>query len=477
VSKLLLDWYPDEEIQLPSKNTLESYWKQVTHGKYTFGNAQNRRTARNVPDRMFAPRRALAPGDEVQIDSSPFDIYVKGPNGKSIKAVLTIMIDKATRSIIAASVMPRGVKGADHTLLLARCLVPRQLRPMGPLDALDVVTLPWAARLTEAEADRCACAMPYIVPVNITTDNGADFRSAAFRSAAEFFGFNLVRASVRTPTDKAIVERAFKTIKDNFAALLPGFTGGSVDRRGSAPESDGGLLDLFTLQALFDRWIAIVYQNTVTEGLRDVYDPSIELSPNAAYLAVFDFTGGIPVPLTADDYISLLPVKSQCILRDGITINYRRYDSEALNPFREMYDPRTRKSRRWEIRWDPYDPQTVWIEHPDTHEWVACPWMNQSTLTEPFNAEIRAAARKIRTAAPGMTHDEGRVLAEQLVEHSKRTQRAKDQLEAGRKLREAAGVPIPKRQSQHRRPPVIEEPPVSLDYVDPFGRFDPWGDQ
>ncbi|MFE4950188.1 Mu transposase C-terminal domain-containing protein [Leifsonia sp. NPDC056665] len=474
ISKILAKRFPGEVIPRPGKSARNTYWNLITHGKYTFGDSQTRRTAANAPERMFQPRRALMPGAEAQIDTTNLDIFVKGWNGKPMRVVLAILIDKATRSIIAAVVMPVAMKGADLTLLLARALVPPKQRPTHPIDPQEIATVQGLEFLTTEDAARAEAARPYIVPRMIDTDLGADYMSATFRSALEQRGISVVRSSVRTPTDKAIVERAFRTIKDNFLPYGPGFTGGAVNKRGQAPENDDGLLDIYTLQTYLDRFIAIVYQNTVTEGLRDPYDPSIELSPNAAYLSMYDFTGAFPIPLGPDDYISMLPVKRQCILRDGITVNYRRYDSEALNPLREQYDTKTRKSRRWDIHWDPYDPQAVWVEDPDTGTWIKCDWMDQDALSDPFDREIRANARKIRATTNLLSRAESHRLAASLVEGSKRAQREKDRMEVGNELRKSLGVPTPNTSIRRRRPPTTA--PVIAPRTRP-GRFEPWRDE
>src|SRR5690625_451740 len=71
---------------------------------------------------MFSARPAIAPGHEVQVDSSPFDVLALGDDGKPIRAKMTIMLVKATQSIIATSVNVRGTKGVDLAFMLAQCL-------------------------------------------------------------------------------------------------------------------------------------------------------------------------------------------------------------------------------------------------------------------------------------------------------------------------------------------------------------------
>jgi transposase InsO family protein len=387
--------HPNETIALPSNTTIWSYVKELSRGKYTMGNAKNRRTASNSPRRMFDSRPAILPGSECQIDSSPFDIMVLGPLGTPVRVVLTILLDKATHSILATSVLLKATRGVDHALMLARSVVPRPARPHSDhfLD-LELPSLPWARVLTPEESLRFSTTRPFIMPRRIMTDNGSDFLGAEFRSACQQFGISLTEASVRTPTDKAMIERAFHTIKTKFAQYLPGFSGGSVDRRGDHPESDE-LLDVDTLRELFDRWVEAVWQNMPMDALRDPLQPSIRLSPNAMHAAMFDLTGFLPYPRDANDYIRLMPSEQRSIQSDGIVISYRRYDSPELDEFRMRRSSNAKKDGSWTVKYDPYDLTAVWIQHPVKRTWIECQWMNKDAFKKPYSATVRKEARRM----------------------------------------------------------------------------------
>jgi len=49
------------------------------------------------------------------------------------------------------------------------------------------------------------------------------------------------------------------------------------------------------------------------------------------------FTGGyVPLPLSGDDYIELLPVALRTVNDYGLTIDNRTHDCKALNPCRRL---------------------------------------------------------------------------------------------------------------------------------------------
>lgn len=471
----LLHRHPGEEIPIPSDRTMRRHIGVLTKGKYTTGNAANRRSAANVPKRMFSARPAIAPGHEVQVDSSPFDVLALGDDGKPLRAKLTIMLDKATQSIIATSVNVRGTKGVDLAFMLAQCLTPRPARPnAGELaNENELRQMPWAAFLTGDELERCDLTRPFIKPQRIMTDNGMDYLSGTFLSACEMFGIDITRSAIRTPTDKPNVERAFHTIKTRFVEHLPGNTGGSVDRRGLKPEDDD-LLDIHTLAELFDRWVSVVWQNMRHDALRDPVHPQVVHSPNSMYMAMFDMTGYVPVPLSQDDYIALLPTVERTIQLDGIQVNYRRYDSTHLHPYRLQPSGRAEAKGKWVVHYNPHNPAAVWVRDPETSAWIECPWMNKDAFDRPFSAAIRRKAREI-TAANGALGDPYSTQATiELIGQTKDAKADKARRDAAaqmeRELAERAAKPFPKPATVMA---VVAEPDDDDDEYEEFEIFDP----
>ncbi|MEE1622920.1 Mu transposase C-terminal domain-containing protein [Zafaria sp. J156] len=450
----ILAAYPGEDVHVPSDRTLRRHINVLTRGKYTTGNAANRRTAANAPKRMYSSRPAIAPGHEVHVDSSPFDVLVvtglDQENGKLkvARANLVIMLDKATQSIIATSVRLQGVKGVDLAFMLAQCLTPRLLRPQGlvAFNEYELNDMPWAKFLSAEDAARFETTRPFIKPQRIMKDNGSDYASAVFESACTRFGIDTTSAAVHTPTDKPNVERAFHTIKTKFAQYLPGYTGGSTDRRGEHPEKEE-LLDVYTLAELFERWTAIVWQNMKHESLRDPLVPSIVHSPNSMYMAMFPMTGYVPLPLGPEDYIALLPTQLRTIQMDGIQIDYRRYDAPELHLFRLRNSPDVNRDGKWTVHYNPHDPSAVWIRDPEGGGWIQCNWMNRDAFARPFSASIRRNAREI-TAAQGVLGDEASTRAAieligQTTSARKRHAAAEARRQAARNLAVLAGANLP----------------------------------
>jgi putative transposase len=419
VRKRFLGQWSDKDALLPRKKKVIEVLQELSGDLNPTGSAKNRQTAANSPKRVFSPRPALLPGGEVQVDSSSFDVIVRMPDGRPGKVELTIMIDKATRSIIAISVKLKNT-GTDVAAMLADAMTPPPLRPTG-VPAIDTwrlrrMELPWAKNLTHEQKAELDTTRPAMVINRLVTDNGKDYRSQVVEAACAQLGIILTRSAVRTPTDKAIAERAFHTIKTRFVMLLPGQTGGTVEARGANPEQED-LLDIEELIWLFDAWVAQVWQNTPMEGLRDPRHPmGPPLSPNAMYAAMFPFVAYVPMPLSERDYIALMPIAHRTIQKDGVEFGRRTYDSPALAPYR-LRSSKSPGQKKYEIHYQPTDPSRIWVYIDQIDEYVACDWRDRRVDT-PHSRRMWDLAQQVRTTFRPLDPDQGLIETMSLIERA-----------------------------------------------------------
>ncbi|MFF2389367.1 Mu transposase C-terminal domain-containing protein [Agromyces sp. NPDC058104] len=406
LAKELLIRYPGEKVPAPSVSSLRRYVSLLDGGRNILGSAVRRQSAMNVPKRAFSARTAAAPGQEVQIDSTMLDVFVRDDWGMPQRPTLTIMVDKATRSILGSSIRLGAATAHDHAVLLARCLVPKPLRP-GPdyYAEHDLPELPWAAYLSPEQRREYDVRRPYIVPQRILTDNGSDFLAVSFRSACARYGISLTESAPGTPTDKAQVERAFGTIRTKFSQYLPGYTGGRTEHRGISPELDDDLLDVDMLDELFERWVAIVWQNRRHSGLIDPRYPAERHTPNTMYSALFELTGYFPVPLEETDYIELMPCEKRTIQSDGIELRSRMYDSPHLGPYRNRRDENGR-AQLFDIHYDPNVAGRVWVRPDPNETWITCAWKEIDGLSRPHLAGTMRRAHRRTLEHGGFTDDQ-----------------------------------------------------------------------
>jgi len=100
------------------------------------------------------------------------------------------------------------------------------------------------------------------------------------------------------------------------------------------------------------------------------------------------------VPLTADDYIELLPVTWRAVNSYGIKIRHRRYDCRALNPYRHQHSGVTARKGLWEVR-DPYDVSRIWMRNHHDGGWIQATWTHLTTAPVPFGEQAWDHARQI----------------------------------------------------------------------------------
>ena len=322
-------------VPLPGRSTFYKLIDVLAAGRHTFGSAVTRRQIANRPQQVFTPSHAMRPGEQVQIDSTPIDVLVLLEDGVPARADLTIAVDVATRTICAAVLRPVGTKAVDAALLLARMLVPEPMRPGWPAALrMSASRLPHA-RLAGIDARmELAAARPVIVPDTIVIDGGKVFISEVFTRACGRLGVSVQRARPRTPTDKAIVEATFSSVNTLFCQHVASYTGSNPTLRGT---DAGGAWTLPQLQDLLDEWLLAGWQPRPHDALRDPLLPRRALSPNEMYAALVSAAGYLPLTLSGEDYLELLPVAWRQVNAYGIRVGLRTYDCAELGSWRMQH--------------------------------------------------------------------------------------------------------------------------------------------
>ena len=119
------------------------------------------------------------------------------------------------------------------------------------------------------------------------------------------------------------------------------------------------------------------------------------LTPNQKYAALVEIAGYVAVPLSACDYIELLPACWRVINSYGIRLGRRTYDCQALNPYRRQHSHITASNGRWEVHHDPYDVTRIWVRNHHDGGWITVPWTHLKTTAAPFGELAWAHARKV----------------------------------------------------------------------------------
>src|SRR5487761_213564 len=370
-----------EATEESSRATMFRLFSRLSAGKHTTGSAATRRGLAGRPQRMFSQAHPAAPGELMEIDSTPLDVLVLLDDGVPGRVELTGLIDVATRTVPAAESSPTA-KSVDASVLLARALTPEPMRPGWPASlAMAHSALPYDRLLGIDERLEHAAARPVITPDTIVIDHGSVFVSGNFRSSCRHLGISIQPAHLATGSDKPHIEKMFSSLGTLFCQFAAGYLGRSADRRGRKTE-DQPLWSLMQMQDLLDEWLVSVWQNREHDGLRDPLCPQRAFSPNQKYAALIETAGYVPVPLSAGDYIELLPAVWRAVNAYGIKISHRTYDAEELNPIRQQKSGVAGRKGQWEVHHDPYDVSRVFARGLDG--WITCSWKYLDKVPAPF---------------------------------------------------------------------------------------------
>ena len=465
---------------LPSDRTLYRLFGTLAHGRHVTGSASTRRSLAGRPDGTFGSLAVAAPGEVVQIDSSPLDILVLLDDGVPGRVEMTGLIDVATR-VVPAAVLRPTTKSVDASVLLARALTPEPVRPGWP-EALKMArsVLPYERLLAIDDRLEQAAARPVIVPDTIVVDHGAVFISAAFRSACRHLGISVQPAHLGSGAEKGHIERHFGTVASLFSQFVSGYLGRSADRRGRHVE-DQPLWSLAELQELLDEWL-LLWLNRPHDGLRDPEHPGRAFTPNEKYASLVEAAGYLPVALGSGDYVELLPAEWRAVNAYGVKLNWRTYDSDDLGPLRLQPSGVKERNGLWEIRHDPYDVSRIHLRGPGG--WITVFWKHLNRAPVPFGElawdharrslgagaaeeEIADAVAALLRRASAGPEDQGKPAM------SKRGRRVAARTRAAAAQGRAGQPPAPAAGEQQEGTPLAQVIPMPV--FDPFAEADkPW---
>ncbi|GED88244.1 Mu transposase C-terminal domain-containing protein [Streptomyces sp. 6-11-2] len=468
-------------VKLPSRATLYRLLAKLTAGTHTTGSATTRRSKAHGAKTPHGQLPVFAPGEIMQIDSTPLDVLVLLDNGVTGKVELTAMVDVATRTLTAAVLRPT-TKSVDASVLLARTVTPELMRP-GWKDVLSMSrsVLPHRRLLALDERLEHAAARPVIVPEMIVCDHGSVFISRNFRSSCRFLEIEFQPTHKGSGFEKGHIEKMLGSVATLFAQYLPGYTGRNTDHRGRHLEHER-LWPLLELQELLDEWIVAKWQNRKHDGLRDPSHPGRLFTPNEKYATLVEACGYVPIALSGDDYVELLPAEWRVVNEYGIRIKNRTYDSPELGPMRRQDSGVRAKRGLWEVHRDPYDVSRIWVRnHRGDGEWVAATWKHLNRAPIPFGDLAwdhvshqlpRATEAEIADAVAALlTRAHGGPQAEQDPKPGKRDRRVAARTKATGSL-----TPAPVAGAQAEPEDEADQGEDSMAEVIPLGLFDPLED-
>jgi len=333
-----------------------------------------------------------------------------------VQAELTIAMDLYDRCITGLRLTPVSTKAVDAAAVLFESVGPLpepaagwvDIRP--PYHGLPSQVVIDAARLAAEDGEPL---LPSVAAETVLVDHGKIYLSEHLMSACARLGISVQPARIYRATDKAALERFFRTLREQLLAALPGYKGPDVYRRGKNPEQQAFYF-LHELERIVRQWTAECYHRQPHDGLCLPEVPGIQLCPLEMFAHGAARAGFLQVPTRPDLVFDFLKVEWRTIQHYGVEIGGLRYDGPALNGHRNQTSPYGGEhAGRWPVRVDPGDVSRVWFQDPDDGSWHALDWEHAAVLGAPFSSEALDYARQL-AAATHRFPDTRRALAELL---------------------------------------------------------------
>ncbi|GAA4707870.1 Helix-turn-helix domain-containing protein [Promicromonospora umidemergens] len=410
----------------PGRRKAHKVLGEIARGTNAFtGSTKGKRSIAARPGGVYGRLRPTRPGEYLLLDTTPLDVFAMEPvTLRWVRVELTIAMDLYSRSITGLRLSPSSTKSVDAALVLFESLRPDSRARTGggllPYAGLpDLVVVPTTDDAADSgddtnDTDTGAGGLVGVAAETVVIDHGRVYLSNHLLGVCARLGISVQPARPLTPTDKAAVERFFRTVREQLLEALPGYTGPDVYSRGADPE---GCTYFFIdeLESILREWVAGTYHQRPHSGLADPHVPGLDLSPAEMFDHGTTRTGTLRVPARTDLVFDFLPVAWRTIQHYGIEVGGLRYNGPALTPYRNRISgftgPHTGK---WPVRYDTDDVSRIYFQDPADHTWHTLIWEHHTEDAAPFSAEALAYARRL--ALSSGRHVDSRMALAELLE-------------------------------------------------------------
>src|SRR6516162_5348075 len=354
-------------VPVPKPTRARALLREISKGTSAFGGTKAKREIAGRPAAPYGRLRAMWPGEYLLLDTTRLDVFAMDPvTLRWVQAELTVAMDLYDRCVTGLRLTPVSTKAVDAAAVLFESVRPlpgpaagADTRP--PYHGLPGQVIIDAAKLADENGETL---LPSVAAETIVVDHGKIYLSEHLISACARLGISIQPGRVCQATDKAALERFFRTLGEQLLAALPGYKGPDVYRRGKDAERQAFYF-LGELEQIIRRWTAECYHRQPHSGLSVPEVPGLELCPLEMFAHGIARAGYLQVPARADLAFDFLAAVWRTIQHYGVEIGGLRYDGPALNPYRNRTSPYAgRHAGRWPFRVDPGDVSEVYCQDP-----------------------------------------------------------------------------------------------------------------
>ncbi|EHR53441.1 transposase InsO family protein [Saccharomonospora amisosensis] len=404
------------EVEEPGRRRARAVLAELSRGTNAFtGSTKGKRSIAARPQGVYGRLRPTRPGEYLLLDSTPLDVFAMEPlTLRWVRVELTIAMDLYSRSITGLRLSPVSTKSVDAALVLFEALRPNSrhttssgLLPYAGLPDLVVVAEPGAGERAQVSG------LAGVAAETIVVDHGKIYLSQHLLGVCQRLGISVQPARPLTPTDKAAVERFFRTLREQLLEALPGYKGPDVHSRGKDPEGCTYFF-LDELESVVREWIGEICHHRPHSGLAEPHVPGLVFSPAEMFAHGMARTGRLRVPSRPEMVFDFLPVAWRSIQHYGVELNGLRYNGPALTPYRNRTSPFTGAHRgKWPVRYDTDDVSRVYFQDPADQRWHTLAWEHATDVAVPFSADALTYARRL--ALTSARHVDDRAALAQLL--------------------------------------------------------------
>lgn len=382
-------------VPIPSRSARYRALAELDRGRNTFsGSTKSKRSIANRPGGVFGRLSPTRPGEYVLLDTTRLDVFgLDVISGRWMNCELTAAMDLYSRAIVGMRITPTA-RSLDVAGVLLEAMVPFEIPGEWSATAsLPYVGVPETLLVREDRID-VARFRRAMIPETIVVDHGKPFVSEHVMSACARLGISVQPARVYMPTDKAAVERFFRTIQE-LLAQLPGFKGEELSARGKAPEEDA-VYTIPELERVVREWVATVYHLRPHGELMDPLLPGVQMSPQQRYEQGIAVAGALRIPVDRNITLEMLPVQWRNFNHYGVEIDGLRYKGDIITKYRNVSrSPQSGQKRRWPFSVNPDDLRFVYFRDPDDGVWHTLTWERLSDVDAPFSLDALEFAKKL----------------------------------------------------------------------------------
>lgn len=370
--------FPDSHHELlpqsehGNKTIIRAARQMFTAGELTKGKAKYRPTKPAATGKPGGRLLCTRPGQVLMGDTKELDVMLQNTIFEgAVRGKLVWFMDVYSRSIPEVRVVEGSEKAVDIGQLVVSIGRPKLMEPgWGPHLRWPFVGIPEA--IVDEVAGGPAAGVPFMQPENLVVDNGSTYRAFSNVAVARTLGIDVVPAKKMRATDKAQVERSFRTLDTMLCQHLQGYRGPDPSERGTDPEGRARYTTA-QFEAIVRHWIADVWQRTaLDEDCRPEWSP-VALNPNQLYNFGIQQSGLRLRALSAQEYQDTLPGTVVKLHPRGFKVHKQWFDMESErdengavkpDPLRKWRRPDRRETPDWSrkhlVKFDARDMRRVW---------------------------------------------------------------------------------------------------------------------